>query len=91
MSTVPSIFQLAGSLIVTFLLYSLYQIVKFFYVEITCPIRDLPGPKNPSLLFGNFKEIKSDVSLVSICLVSWRNVHSRSWSFGRIGSQNTGG
>jgi len=58
---VPSVFQLVGSLIVTFLLYGLYQVVKLFYVEIkACPIRDLPGPKNPSLLFGNFKEIKSD-------------------------------
>jgi hypothetical protein len=71
MSNVPSVFQLVGPLIVTFLLYGLYQVVKLFYVEITYPIRDLPGPKNPSIIFGNFKEIKSDVSLVAVCLVPW--------------------
>jgi len=92
MANIPLI-SFVLQLVWLFLLYGLYQVVKLFYVEITCPIRDLPGPKNTSLFFGNVKEIASNVRLEIIhdrvsCQPS---LHSRSRTFLRIGSQNTGG
>jgi hypothetical protein len=41
----------------TLLVFGLYKVFFFFYDQFTSPLRDLPGPKNPSFLFGHFKEI----------------------------------
>ena len=49
------------SLCLTTLTYVLYQLSKMIYGELTSPWRHLPGPKNPSLVFGNFKDILNDV------------------------------
>lgn len=54
--------RLAGSLAATLAAYGLYQVVKFIYGELSSPLRDLPGPKSPSLLYGNFREIYEAVS-----------------------------
>ncbi|TFK60962.1 cytochrome P450 [Pluteus cervinus] len=49
--------QLLGSLVGTLILYGLVKVVQLSYNEWTSPIRDLPGPKSPSWIWGNFKEI----------------------------------
>jgi len=36
--------------------YLLYQAAVIAYEVWTSPVKDLPGPRNPSLLFGNMKE-----------------------------------
>ena len=41
----------------TLLVFTLYKIFEFFYAQFTSPLRDLPGPRSPSFLYGNFKEI----------------------------------
>ena len=41
--------------------YGVYRLFKVVYKELTSPIRDLPGPKNRSLLHGNLREIQKDV------------------------------
>lgn len=51
------ILQLLGSLAATLVVYGLYRGLKVIYGEITSPLRDLPGPKSKSWIYGNFKEI----------------------------------
>ncbi|KAG6902666.1 hypothetical protein C0995_013358 [Termitomyces sp. Mi166 len=48
---------LVGSLSATIAVYGVYRALKLVYQEITSPLRDLPGPKNPSLIYGNMAEI----------------------------------
>jgi hypothetical protein len=43
-------------------LYCVYKVVSLVYGELTSPLRDLPGPPNKSIIFGNFKELFSGVS-----------------------------
>ena len=54
--------RLAGSLAATILAYGLYKVIKLIYGEVTSPLRDLPGPKSTSWIYGNFKEIWEAVS-----------------------------
>ena len=54
--------QLVVSLAAIFLIYAIYRISAFVHDEITSPIRDVPGPPNPSFLYGNFKELLVTVS-----------------------------
>lgn len=51
------VLQLLGSLTATLVVYGLYQLAKLIYGEWTSPLRDLPGPKSTSLIYGNFKDI----------------------------------
>jgi len=41
--------------------YCVFKIVRFLYGEWTSPLWVLPGPSNPSLLFGNMKQIWDSV------------------------------
>lgn len=54
--------RLAGSLAASIVAYGVYRVARFVYSELTSPLRDLPGPQNPSLLYGNFKQIHAAVS-----------------------------
>jgi hypothetical protein len=54
--------RVTGSLAATAVVYGVYRVAQFIYAELTSPLRDLPGPKSPSLLYGNFKEIFESVS-----------------------------
>jgi len=54
--------QLVVSLAGVFLVYAIYKISTFIHEEMTSPLRDVPGPPNPSLLYGNFKEFLTSVS-----------------------------
>ena len=58
-TTARLVLSLAG----IFLVYGIYKISAFIYDEMTSPIRDVPGPPNPSFLFGNFKELFKLVSV----------------------------
>lgn len=50
-------FELLGSLAATLGAYVLYRLISLYYEEYTSPLRDLPGPKSTSLIYGNIKEI----------------------------------
>ena len=54
--------QLVVSLAGIFFVYGLYKIIAFIHDEVTSPIRDVPGPPNRSILYGNFKELTVTVS-----------------------------
>lgn len=70
----PQLMRLAGSLAGTLLAYGLYKVIRLIYGELTSPLRDLPGPKSSSWIYGNFKEI-------------WEAVSTKTGSPGRIQSQ----
>ena len=54
--------QVVVSLAKICLIYGIYKISAFIYDKATSPIRDIPGPPNPSFLHGNFKELSVAVS-----------------------------
>ena len=54
--------QLVVPLVGIALVYGIYKISAFIYDEVTSPIRDIPGPPNPSFLYGNFEELLASVS-----------------------------
>jgi hypothetical protein len=41
----------------TFLFYLLLWASRILYHNLTSPLRHVDGPKNPSLLYGNFKDM----------------------------------
>jgi hypothetical protein len=49
--------ELLGPLTATVTAYGLYRLIKLYYEEFSSPLRDLPGPKSSSLIYGNIKEI----------------------------------
>jgi hypothetical protein len=51
------IVQLLGPLAATLGTYGLYRLLRLCYEEYTSPLRDLPGPKGSSIIFGNLKEL----------------------------------
>jgi hypothetical protein len=54
--------QLVVSLTSILLVYGIYKIFAFVYDELTSPLRHVPGPPNPSLIYGNFKQLTESVS-----------------------------
>ena len=54
--------QLVVSLASLLLVYGIYKIFAFVYDELTSPLRHIPGPPNPSLLYGSFKQLSESVS-----------------------------
>ncbi|KAJ6456998.1 cytochrome P450 [Mycena vitilis] len=44
----------------TVLCYGLVYLIRAVYQELTYPLRTVRGPRNPSPIFGNFKEVQSD-------------------------------
>jgi len=54
--------QLVVSLAGVFLVYAIYKLSTFIHDQVTSPLRDVPGPPSPSLLYGNFKELLTSVS-----------------------------
>ena len=55
--------HLVVSLASILLVYGIYKIFAFVYDELTSPLRHVPGPPNPSFLYGTFKQISESVSL----------------------------
>ena len=54
--------QLGVSLVGAVLVYGLYKISTLIYNELTSPLRYVPGPPSPSLLYGSFKQLSESVS-----------------------------
>ena len=54
--------QLAVSLASIFLVYGIYKAFTFLYDELTSPLRHVPGPPSPSLIYGSFKQLSESVS-----------------------------
>ena len=54
--------QLVVSLSSFLLIYGIYKIFLFVYDELTSPLRDVPGPPNPSLIYGSFRQLSEPVS-----------------------------
>ncbi|KNZ77018.1 Bifunctional P-450/NADPH-P450 reductase [Termitomyces sp. J132] len=52
-----TIVRLLGSLTATLVAYGAYKILKLMHSQVTSPLRDLPGPKSPSFIYGHMKEI----------------------------------
>ena len=63
--------QLPLSLASILLVYGIYKISAFVYDELTSPLRHVPGPPNPSFLYGNFKQLSELVTLKAHIVVSW--------------------
>ena len=49
--------RIVVSLLRTLGLYSVYKLLRFFYNNLTSPLRILPGPSSASIVFGNQKQI----------------------------------
>jgi hypothetical protein len=47
---------LVGTIVLT-AIYGGYKILNLLLASIFSPLNDLPGPKSPSFLFGNFRDI----------------------------------
>ncbi|KAJ7622094.1 cytochrome P450 [Roridomyces roridus] len=60
--------------------YALYQAASFLYGELTSPLRHLSGPRNASLVLGNFKEMMEDIDLPN----RWRAQFGRTFRFKSI-------
>ncbi|KAF9484959.1 cytochrome P450 [Pholiota conissans] len=60
MSYQVSILYLLGSLSV----YAVYKVAKLLYDDWTAPIRSLPGPPNPSFIFGNTKQFMEKPDII---------------------------
>ena len=58
----PITTQLVVSLASIFLVFGIYKILAFVYDELTSPLRHVPGPPNPSFIYGNFKQLSESVS-----------------------------
>ena len=57
------LYQFLGSLGGTLILYGMFKIAGIYRNEWTSPIRDLPGPKRASWLWGNFLEMRNAVCI----------------------------
>ena len=65
-------------LLASFLLvYGIYKIFAFVYDELTSPLRHVPGPPNPSFIYGSFKQLSESVSRKAHLIVSLlKRIHS---------------
>ncbi|KAJ6555951.1 cytochrome P450 [Mycena capillaripes] len=68
----------------TFLCYAMLFIAQRVYRELTYPLRNLSGPKNPSYIFGNFKLLGSDSELTK----KWRDQFGPTFLFKSLFSAN---
>ena len=68
--------QLTIVFLASFLLvYGIYKIFAFVYNELTSPLRHVPGPPNPSFIYGCFKQLSESVSRkahIVLCLNAFR-------------------
>ncbi|KAJ7434308.1 cytochrome P450 monooxygenase [Mycena galericulata] len=57
------ILRLLLPLVATAVGYVLLQLAEILYQEFLYPLRRLPSPKNPSFIFGHFKELEDDPAM----------------------------
>ncbi|KAJ7480949.1 cytochrome P450 [Mycena latifolia] len=55
--------QILVSIGATFLFYVLFHVAQAIYRELTSPLRHVVGPKNPSFVLGNFRQMASDAHI----------------------------
>ncbi|KAJ7252827.1 cytochrome P450 [Mycena rebaudengoi] len=60
--------QILVPIVGTLLLYLLFPVLQVLYYNMTSPLRHVAGPRSPSLIFGNFKEMAGDPGLTA----KWR-------------------
>ena len=85
-----AIIKLLATLIATLIGYGVCRLVKVIYGKLTSPLRDFPGPKSSSLLYGNLKDIQEDVCpRAQFCFIV--NLCNRNRFFTRGGFENMGG
>ncbi|KAJ7714562.1 cytochrome P450 [Mycena olivaceomarginata] len=61
----------------TLLCYLLFHASQIIYCNLTSPLRHMVGPKNPSFVFGNFKDIGADPNLTN----KWRSEFGANFLF----------
>ncbi|KAJ7241330.1 hypothetical protein B0H12DRAFT_1133709 [Mycena haematopus] len=71
------ILQILLPIAATFLCYVLFHASQILYRNLTSPLRYVDGPKNPSFIFGNFKEMGDDAYLTS----KWREQFGGTFRF----------
>jgi hypothetical protein len=59
----------------TLLCYLLFHASQIIYCNLTSPLRHMVGPKNPSFVFGNFKDIGVNVHYVKWLFVLRADIH----------------
>ena len=57
------------------LVYGIYKILAFVYDELTSPLRHVPGPPNPSLLYGSFRQLSESVSRTAHTVSLLKRIH----------------
>ena len=62
--------RLVASLASLILVYGIYKIFAFVYDELTSPLRHVPGPPNPSFIYGSFKQLSESVSRTTLVVVA---------------------
>ncbi|KAJ7838268.1 cytochrome P450 [Mycena leptocephala] len=69
--------QIFYPIALTVLFYALYHVAQLLYRELTYPLRNVAGPKSPSLIFGSFKQLKSDDNVIK----QWRDEYGPTFMF----------
>ncbi|KAJ7106475.1 cytochrome P450 [Mycena crocata] len=64
----------------TLLGYVLFHLAQFLYHDVTSPLRNIVGPKSPSFVLGNFKQISDDALLMD----KWRREFGPIFQFKRL-------
>ncbi|KAG5642330.1 hypothetical protein DXG03_003005 [Asterophora parasitica] len=73
--------QLLGSLGGTLAAYGVYRLLKLVFMELTSPLRNLPGPKNPSIIWGNLKEMREEMTIEDALLNRWVEAHGTTFKY----------
>jgi len=72
--------RIVASLLATLGSYSVYKLLKFFYSNLTSPLRVLPGPPNASIIYGNLKQIWDAVeSIIDIIVYFLTYIFLSGW------------
>ncbi|KAJ7863171.1 cytochrome P450 monooxygenase [Mycena leptocephala] len=69
--------RLAFSILAPLLCYVLFQLCRSLYRSLFPALPNLPGPKSPSLFYGNFKEMGKDPLLMD----KWREQYGPNFKF----------
>lgn len=59
---IGTLLRTLGALLGLAALHVLVKLARFFYRQRTAPVRALPGPPNPSFLFGQLHAFEASVS-----------------------------
>ncbi|KAJ7624214.1 cytochrome P450, partial [Mycena polygramma] len=77
--------QLLFPIAATAICYGLLYLTRSVYQALTYPLRNVQGPRNPSFIFGNFKELQNDRQKTA----KWRDEFGPTFRFKSLFSMNT--